>query len=66
MKQDLDRLMEQRGLDAALVAGATHGNPAMVYMTNGAEVSGGYVLKKVRGLSFCAHRLSGKGLQPAA
>ena len=46
MKQDLDRLMEQRGLDAALVAGATHGNPAMVYMTNGAEVSGGYVLKK--------------------
>jgi Xaa-Pro aminopeptidase len=46
MKQDLDYLMEARGLDAALVAGATHDNPAMYYMTNGAEVSGGYVLKK--------------------
>jgi Xaa-Pro aminopeptidase len=46
MKQDLDYLMEARGLDAALVAGATHGNPAMYYMANGAEISHGYVLKK--------------------
>jgi Xaa-Pro aminopeptidase len=46
MKQDLDRLMEQRGLDAALVVGATHGNPAMTYMTNDAAISRGYVLKK--------------------
>jgi len=46
MKQDLDRLMEERALDAALVAGAKHGNPAMYYMTNGAEISGGWVLKK--------------------
>jgi Xaa-Pro aminopeptidase len=46
MKQDLDYLMEARGLDAALVAGATQGNPAMYYMTNGAEISRGYVLKK--------------------
>jgi Xaa-Pro aminopeptidase len=46
MKQDLDYLMEARGLDAALVAGTTHGNPAMYYMTNGAEISQGYVLKK--------------------
>jgi len=46
MKQDLDRLMEERGLDAALVGGKALGNPAMVYMTNGAGVSGGYVIKK--------------------
>ena len=46
MKQDLDRLMEERGLDAALVAGHLHGNPAMIYMLNGAAVSQGYVLKK--------------------
>ena len=46
MKPDLDHLMEQRGLEAALISGKTHGNPAMVYMTNGAEISGGLVLKK--------------------
>jgi Xaa-Pro aminopeptidase len=44
MKQDLDRLMEERGLDAILVAGKAHGNPAMYYMTNGTV--GGYVVKK--------------------
>jgi len=38
--------MEERGLDAALVAGAVHGNPAMYYMTNGAGLTGGFVLKK--------------------
>ena len=46
MKRDLDRLMEERGLDAALVGGKALGNPGMVYMTNGAAVSGGYVIKK--------------------
>jgi Xaa-Pro aminopeptidase len=46
MKQDLDRLMEERKLDAMLVAGKMHGNPAMYYMVNGAAVSGGYVVKK--------------------
>jgi Xaa-Pro aminopeptidase len=44
MKQDLDRLMEKRGLDAILIAGEAHGNPAMYYMTNGTV--GGYVVKK--------------------
>ena len=46
MKQDLDCLLEERGLDAALVAGAVHGNPAMYYMTNGAGLTSGFVLKK--------------------
>ena len=46
MKQDMDRLMEERGLDAAIVTGGMYGNPAMYYMTNGAEISGGYVFKK--------------------
>ena len=46
MKRDLDRLMEERGLDAVVVGGATHGNPAMYYMTNGAALTGGHVIKK--------------------
>jgi Xaa-Pro aminopeptidase len=48
MKQDLDRLMEKRNLDAILVTGQVLGNPAMAYMTNGAQIMGGYVIK-VRG-----------------
>jgi len=46
VKQDLDRLMEERGLDAVLVSGAVHSNPAMYYMTKGANLMGGWVLKK--------------------
>lgn len=46
MERDLDRLMEARGLDAAFVAGAVHGNPAMYYMTHGAGLTQGFVLKK--------------------
>ncbi|MBN1976194.1 MAG: aminopeptidase P family protein [Anaerolineae bacterium] len=46
MKKDLDRLMEERGLDAAFVSGAVHGNPPMYYMVNGAGLTRGYVLKK--------------------
>lgn len=46
MKQDLDRLMEEKGLDAILVSGAGYGNPAMYYMTNGTPLTRGYVLKK--------------------
>jgi Xaa-Pro aminopeptidase len=46
MKQDLDRLMEERGLDAAFVSGTIHGNPAMYYMTGGAGLTKGMVIKK--------------------
>jgi Xaa-Pro aminopeptidase len=46
VKQDLDQLMEERGLDAALVGGSMHGNPVMYYMVNGADVSGGFIVKK--------------------
>ncbi|MCP4537034.1 MAG: aminopeptidase P family protein [Chloroflexi bacterium] len=46
MKQDLDRLMEERELDAAVITGKLYGNPAMYYMVNGADVLGGYVIKK--------------------
>jgi Xaa-Pro aminopeptidase len=46
MKQDLDRLMEERDLDAAVVMGHTHGNPSLVYMLKGADVSQGVVIKK--------------------
>ncbi len=46
MRSDLDRLMEERGLNAAFISGAVHGNPAMYYMTNGAGLTQGFVLKK--------------------
>jgi Xaa-Pro aminopeptidase len=46
MKQDLDHLMQERGLDALVVAGKTHGNPALVYLANAAPIISGYVIKK--------------------
>jgi Xaa-Pro aminopeptidase len=47
MRQDLDRLLKERGLDAAVVAGPVHGNPAMYYMTGGAGLTKGIVVKKL-------------------
>lgn len=46
MKKDLDRLMAERNLDAAVVSGHTSGNPTLAYLLNGAEVSQGIVVKK--------------------
>ena len=46
MRQDLDRLMVERGLDALVVSGPVWANPAMAYMANGAVLSGGYVVKR--------------------
>ncbi len=46
MKEDLNSLMADRGLDAIIVAGPAHGNPAMYYMTNGANLTRGYVIQK--------------------
>jgi Xaa-Pro aminopeptidase len=48
MKQDLDRLMQERGLDALVVAGKMLGNPALYYMVNGANTGWGIVVQ-VRG-----------------
>ncbi|HET91402.1 MAG TPA: aminopeptidase P family protein [Chloroflexi bacterium] len=46
MKRDLDNLMEERDLDAILISGSGHDNPALYYMTNGASLLHGHVLKK--------------------
>ena len=46
MKQDLDRLMADRGLDALVVSGDALGNPSFIYMVNGASVGGGWVIQK--------------------
>ncbi len=46
MKSDLDQLMEKRDLDALVVSGPARDNPAMTYMTNGAHLTQGYVVKK--------------------
>lgn len=46
MKQDLDQLMAKRNLDAFVIVSDENYNPLVDYMTNGARVFGGYVLKK--------------------
>ena len=46
MKTDLDRLMAERNLEALVVVGEDGYNPARDYLTNGAKVTGGQVLKK--------------------
>lgn len=46
MKSDLDRLMVARGLDAIVVMGEAAGNHALRYLTNGAKITHGVVVKK--------------------
>jgi len=46
MKSDLDRLMAARQLDALIVAGGEGENTPRHYLTNGASITGGYVIKK--------------------
>jgi len=38
--------MEERGLNALVVAGKLNGNPPMYYMANGAKIISGHVIKK--------------------
>ncbi len=46
MKSDLDRLMAARDLAAIFVTGDGHDNAPRAYLTNGAHISGGLVIKK--------------------
>ena len=46
MKRDIDKLMQERGIDVAVVTGAVRGNPTMYYMVNGAAISHAIVIKK--------------------
>lgn len=46
VRKDLDRLMEERGLDALVVSGSMYGNPSLAYFLMGANVSQGIVVKK--------------------
>jgi Xaa-Pro aminopeptidase len=46
MKSDIDALMKKRGLDAIFVTGGEGQNMLRHYMTNGAHISGGYVIQK--------------------
>ncbi|MBN1316937.1 MAG: aminopeptidase P family protein [Anaerolineales bacterium] len=47
MKSDLDRFMAEREIDVAIISGVVRGNPIMYYMTNGANISGGIVVKPI-------------------
>ncbi|MEJ2352028.1 MAG: Xaa-Pro peptidase family protein [Anaerolineales bacterium] len=46
MKSDLDQLMQSKGLDAILITGPAQHNPAMVYLTGGAHLTSGDLIKK--------------------
>ncbi len=45
MKADLDRLMEERGLEALLVSGPARHNPPMYYLTGGAHLTSATLIK---------------------
>ena len=46
MKSDIDGFMNARNLDALLIAGGEGYSEVRDYMTNGADVTGGYIIKK--------------------
>ncbi len=46
MKRDVDRLMEERGIDVAVIEGEVKGNATMFYMINGAKLSHATLIKK--------------------
>ena len=46
MKTDLDRLISERNLDAIVVSGLVRGNPALIYLLNGAPISRALWIKK--------------------
>jgi Xaa-Pro aminopeptidase len=46
VKRDIDRLMQERKIDAAVVTGPVKGNATMYYMVNGAALSHALVLKR--------------------
>jgi Xaa-Pro aminopeptidase len=45
MKSDLDRLMHENDIDGLLITGPGQHNPAMVYMTGGAHLTGADLIK---------------------
>lgn len=46
MKSDLDAMMEQENMDALVIVGPAFHNPSMVYLTGGAHMSDGDLIKK--------------------
>ena len=47
MRSDIDALMKERGLDALFIAGGEGYSEVRDYMSNGAHITGGYIVKKV-------------------
>lgn len=47
MKSDIDALMRSRELDAILIAGGEGYSEVRDYMSNGAHITGGYIVKKL-------------------
>lgn len=47
MKNDIDQLMKDSGIDALLVVGPAQHNPAMFYLTGGGHITNADLIKKV-------------------
>lgn len=47
MRSDIDALMKERGLDALFIAGGEGYSEVRDYMSNGAHITGGYIVKKI-------------------
>lgn len=56
MRQDIDQLMQDRGLDALVVLGAGQHNPFMVYLMGGAHLTRAYLIKKRGASPLLFHR----------
>ncbi len=46
MKEELDRLLHARNLDAVVVSGGVHGNPPLYYLTDGAGLTKAHYVKR--------------------
>ncbi|MBW6473286.1 MAG: Xaa-Pro peptidase family protein [Anaerolineaceae bacterium] len=47
MKNDIDQLMKENGIDALLIVGPAQHNPAMFYLTGGGHITNADLIKKV-------------------
>ena len=46
MKNDLDQLMKENGIDVLLIVGPAQHNPAMFYLTGGGHITNADLIKK--------------------
>lgn len=55
MKNEIDQLMNDAGIDALLIVGAAQHNPYMVYLTGGGHITNADLIKKAGEKAFLFH-----------